>query len=76
MNINNAMQNGLNGFNSAQKSINESAHKIANLNNHDRNISLNKELVNLVHQENVAKANTKVIQTANDMVGTIIDIKV
>ena len=76
MKIDNAIQNGLNGFKNAQESISQSVHNIANLNNKESNVNLEKELVNLVKQEHVAKANAKVIKTANDMIGVIIDIKV
>lgn len=38
--------------------------------------SLEAEAVNLVVNEYLAKANTKVIKTADDMIGTLIDTKV
>lgn len=38
--------------------------------------SLETEAVNLVVNEYLAKANTKVIKTADDMIGTLIDTKV
>tara|TARA_B100000700_G_scaffold230615_1_gene255029 strand:+ start:9166 stop:9285 length:120 start_codon:yes stop_codon:yes gene_type:complete len=38
-------------------------------------VNLNKEVVNLMSSEIYAKANGKVIQTSNDMVGTLLDIK-
>lgn len=38
--------------------------------------SLEAEAVNLVVNEHLAKASTKVIKTADDMIGTLIDTKV
>lgn len=38
--------------------------------------SLTEEAVNLVVNEHLAKANTKSIKTADDMIGTLIDTKV
>jgi len=38
--------------------------------------SLETEAVNLIVNEHLAKANTKIIQTADEMIGTLIDTKV
>lgn len=38
--------------------------------------SLEAEAVNLVVNEHLAKANTKIIKTADEMIGTLIDTKV
>lgn len=38
--------------------------------------SLEAEAVNLIVNEKLAKANTKIIQTADEMIGTLIDTKV
>jgi len=44
--------------------------------NRPPNVSLEAEAVNLIVNEHLAKANVKVIKTADDMLGSLIDTKV
>lgn len=75
MRIDSAFNYGVEGFQKSQKLLNETATNIASVNNKDSNVNLNKEVVNLISSEIYAKANGKVIQTSNDMIGTLLDIK-
>ncbi|MUH73460.1 flagellar basal body rod C-terminal domain-containing protein [Psychrosphaera haliotis] len=85
-----AIQSGLNGYQTAERGLAQAADNISKL-NLDANtaakgateavqqapqVSLTTEAVNLVVNEHLAKANSKVIQTADEVVGTLIDTKV
>ncbi|GAA0305826.1 hypothetical protein N9W11_06350 [Psychrosphaera haliotis] len=85
-----AIQSGLNGYQTAERGLAQAADNISKL-NLDANsaaegateavqqapqVSLTTEAVNLVVNEHLAKANIKVIQTADEVVGTLIDTKV
>ena len=85
-----AIQSGLTGYQTAERGIAEAADNISKL-NLSRNeqvkgaetatqtapqVDLTTEAVNLVVNEHLAKANVKVIQTADEVVGTLIDTKV
>ena len=76
-----ALSNGLQGFQAAQNRVNQAAQDIASqsvtdasqesINTND----LTSSLVDLTVAENDAKANAKVIQTASDVLGTLLDIE-
>ena len=69
------------GFQEAQSRVNNSAHEIASHKSSNSSVnSINQtdlvnSLVNLKVAELDAKANAKVIQTANELVGTLLDIR-
>ena len=85
-----AIQSGLNGYQTAERGLAQAADNISKLNVNAANsaeggteavqqtpaVSLTTEAVNLVVNEHLAKANVKVIQTADEVVGTLIDTKV
>ena len=77
----NALEIGLQGFQDAQSRVNQAAHEIASqevTNSSENSIDqkgLVNSLVDLKVAELDAKANVKVIQTANDLVGSLLDIR-
>ena len=77
----NALEIGLQGFQDAQSRVNQAAHEIASqevTNSSENSIDqkgLVNSLVDLKVAEFDAKANVKVIQTANDLVGSLLDIR-
>tara|TARA_B100002019_G_C21193575_1_gene560174 strand:- start:542 stop:772 length:231 start_codon:yes stop_codon:yes gene_type:complete len=75
MRIDSAFNYGVEGFQKSQQLLNKTANNIASLNNKESNVNLNEEAVNLIRSEIYGKANGKVIQTSNDMIGTLLDIK-
>ncbi len=87
MQVNNALNTGVQGFQNAQARANQAAQEIAtqqsgNLNQTDsskessNNKDLTNSLVDLKTAENDAKANARVIESASDILGTILDISV
>ena len=77
----NALDIAQKGFQDAQSRVNQAAHEIASQevtnsseNSIDQN-SLVNSLVDLKVAELDAKANAKVIQTADDLVGSLLDIR-
>jgi hypothetical protein len=82
MDVNSALDTGLQGFQQAQTRINEAAQSIASQQVTDstkdgiETKDLTESLVDLKSAENDAKANAQVIKTASDVLGTIIDINV
>lgn len=68
MNINNI---SLQGLQASQNNIIEASKKIANPDNIDKT----KPLIDLKQEELNFKSNAKALQTSNDMIGTIINIK-
>ncbi|GAB3000895.1 hypothetical protein [Psychrosphaera aestuarii] len=85
-----AIQSGLNGYQTAERGLAEAANNISRLNTDNTSavnatasavearpeVSLTTEAVNLVVNEHLAKANIKTIQTADEVIGTLIDTKV
>gem|GEM_PF-611281 len=82
MQVNNALDTAVQGFQNATARANQAAHEIATQSVTDSsedsidNNDLTTSLVDLLNAENDAKANAKVIQTASDLVGTLLDIEV
>jgi len=82
MQVNSALNTGLQGFQEAQSRLNQAALDIASQSVQDsskESIDVNDlatSLVELKVAENDAKANVKVIQTASDVLGTLLDIEV
>ena len=76
----NAINIGLQGFQDAQSRINQAAQEIASQSVTDstkdsiNTQDLTSSLVDLKVAEHDAKANAKVIQTASDVLGTLLDV--
>lgn len=90
MEINNAFDAGVAGLQRADSSIAQSAQRIAEMNVETspsqkeagaesarsvEPVNLTEEVVNMKVQELQSQASASVIQTADDMVGTLIDIQ-
>ncbi|MFM4997672.1 flagellar basal body rod C-terminal domain-containing protein [Aeromonas sanarellii] len=77
MRIESAMTAGVQGFQRAEQLAAQASSQIARLNTPvGERVELPEELVNLKVAEQQAGASAKVIQTASDMLGTLIDIRV
>lgn len=82
MQINDALNTGVQGFQNAQSRATQAATEIASQSaartpeQTEQNNQLVNSLVELKTAEIDANANAKVIQTASDVLGSIIDIKV
>ncbi|MCH7371774.1 flagellar biosynthesis protein FlgE [Aeromonas sp. MR16] len=77
MRIDSAMTTGVQGFQRAEQLAGQASGQIARLNTPaGERVELPEELVNLKVAELQAGASAKVIQTASDMMGTLIDIRV
>lgn len=86
MQIQSAFNSGLEGFARAENQVNQSANNIATavvkteastqapVAQAEQRDPINQELVNLKVAEHEAQASSKVIQTADDVLGTLIDI--
>lgn len=84
MDIHSAFSSGVSGFHSASRQISESSERIANQplsldsasNVQQDGESVTAELINMKVAEVQAKASAKVITTADEMIGTLIDVTV
>jgi len=82
MQVNSALNTGLQGFQEAQSRVNQAAQDIASQSVKDsteKSIDYNDlttSLVDLKVAEYDAQANAKVVQTASDVLGTLLDIEV
>ncbi|WP_219591618.1 flagellar biosynthesis protein FlgE [Aeromonas salmonicida] len=77
MRIDSALNSGVQGFQRAEQIADKASSQIAWLNTPSGDqVQLPDELVNLKVAEVQAGASAKVIQTASDMMGTLIDIRV
>ena len=77
MRIDSALNSGVQGFQRAEQIADKASNQIARLNTTSGDkVQLPEELVNLKSAEVQAGASAKVIQTASDMLGTLIDIRV
>ena len=80
MQVNSAINSGLEGFQKAKSRMNEAAQSIASQNVTDaskegiNNKDLTNSLIDLKTAEIDAKANIKVVQAASDVLGTILDV--
>lgn len=81
MQVNSALNTALQGFQEAESRINQAAHDIASQTVTDSSVDgidskdLTTSLVELKVAEYDARANAKVIQTASDLLGTLLDIE-
>lgn len=77
MRIDSAFNSGVLGFQRAEQLANVASGQIARLNRSGGDqVQVTDELVNLKVAEQQASASAKVVQTASDMLGTLIDIRV
>jgi len=82
MQVDSALHIGLQGFQEAQSRVTQAAQDIASQSVSDSSVEsintqdLTRSLVELKVAEHDAKANANVIQTASDVLGTILDIEV
>ncbi|MGE6197087.1 flagellar biosynthesis protein FlgE [Aeromonas media] len=77
MRIDSAMTTGVQGFQRAEQLAGQASGQLARLNTPAGDqVQVTDELVNLKVAELHAGASAKVSQTASDMLGTLIDIKV
>ena len=84
MEINSAFSSGVAGFQSASQQITESSERIANQTitpeeeeqSNSFSQPITAEVINMKLAEVQAKASAKVITTADDMVGSLIDVSV
>jgi len=87
MEINSAFYSGVNGLNNASQQISESSERIANQTMNPENTEKNTynsyasgpvtaEVINMKLAEVQAQASARVITTADEMVGSLIDVSV
>lgn len=77
MRIDSAMSSGVLGYQRAEHTVDKASDAIARLNTPSGDkVNVTDELVNLKSGELQGEANAKVIKTASDMMGTLIDIRV
>ncbi|MGY3944689.1 flagellar basal body rod C-terminal domain-containing protein [Aeromonas tecta] len=77
MRIDSAMTTGVQGFQRAEQLADQASGQIARLNTPAGDqVQLPDELIRLKVAEQQADASSKVIQTASDMMGTLIDVRV
>ncbi|KUE81177.1 flagellar biosynthesis protein FlgE [Aeromonas schubertii] len=77
MRIDSAMTNGTIGFQRAEKTVADASASLASLSTPSGDkVNVPEELVNLKVGELQAGANARVIKSANEMMGTLIDIRV
>ncbi len=78
MDVGSAVNQGLIGMQRSQSSMFQSAQQIASAATQGVNASpqdLAENLVNLKVQQNLFDANAKVVKTANDTLGSLLDVK-
>ena len=84
MDINNAFNQGVMGFQKASNQLSQSSEKIAQVSSSDGKqisadrsaVSVTTELINMKVAEHQAVASAKVISTADEMIGSLIDTRV
>lgn len=81
MQIDSAFTTGLQGYQRAEQRVDQASEAIANVNvarpeSEAAPVALTDELINLKLGELQAGASARVIQTASDMLGSLIDIRV
>lgn len=70
-----AFQSGLSGVQSGLQQLNKNAADIASLNNPESTVNLTTTLVSNLSAQQQVEAALKVIETSNETVGTLLDIK-
>lgn len=76
MEINSAVNSGYLGLQRATQQVDASSSQIAQLNTNPEQVDATKELVNLQVAQQSGAASAKVVKSADEMMGTLIDIRV
>ena len=76
MEINSAVNSGYLGLQRATQQVDASSSQIAQLSTKPEQVDVTKELVNLQVAQQSGAASAKVVKTADEMMGTLIDIRV
>ena len=76
MQINSAVNSGYLGIQRANQQVDTGSAEIASLATRPQSVDLNKELVSLTQAEISGVASAKVVKTADEMMGTLIDVRV
>lgn len=76
MQVNSALSSGYLGLQKATQQLDSSSNKIAQLATQPDKVEVNNELVNLQQAKEQGNASTKVVKAADEMMGTMIDIRV
>ncbi len=76
MQINSAVNSGYLGIQRANQQVDTGSAEIASLATRPQSVDLNKELVSLTQAEISGAASAKVVKTADEMMGTLIDVRV
>ena len=71
-----AFQSGLSGINSGLQSLNKNAATIASAGAMESGSDITTPLVNMISDKQQVQASAKILETSNDMIGSILDIKV
>ena len=71
-----ALHSGVSGIQSGLKSFNQNADKIVKAGTTEPQNSVTDPLVNMISDKQQVQASAKVIQTSNNMIGSLLDIKV
>ena len=76
MQIDSALNSGYLGLQKASLQVDESSARLAQLATQPDKVEVNNELVNLQQAKEQGNASTKVVKAADEMMGTMIDIRV
>ena len=76
MQINSALNAGYTGLQRATQQVDESSSKLAQLATKPETVNPTTELVNLMVAEQGGQASLKVVKAADEMMGTLLDVRV
>jgi flagellar hook protein FlgE len=76
MQINSALNAGYTGLQRATQQVDESSSKLAQLATKPETVNPTTELVNLMVAEQSGQASVKVVKAADEMMGTLLDVRV
>lgn len=76
MQINSALNAGYTGLQRATQQVDESSSKLAQLATEPKAVNPTTELVNLMVAEQSGQASVKVVKAADEMMGTLLDVRV
>jgi flagellar hook-associated protein FlgK len=76
MQINSALNAGYTGLQRATQQVDESSSKLAQLATKPETVNPTTELVNLMVAEQGGQASVKVVKAADEMMGTLLDVRV
>lgn len=70
-----AFQSGLAGIQSGMQGLNRNAAKIASTESLQSDADISQPLVHMISDKHQVQASAKIIETSNEMLGSILDIK-